>query len=64
VITLAGATVRVKAENYQSAATAAAQANVRKPTLIRVDDQRRAPTKVIYSQIVEAILRESGSRDR
>lgn len=60
VVTLAGATVRVKAENY-TAAVNAADANVQAYiNQIPISD---GAVYVRISQVVEAILRESGSED-
>lgn len=60
-ITLAGATVRVKSENYANAVTRA-QANI--ATYLGTCAIGDGSTKKVrYSQILEAILRESGDED-
>ena len=60
VITLGGATVRVKAENYQAAVN---YANTNVQAYIDQVAISDGATYVRISQIVEAILRQSGSED-
>lgn len=59
-ITLAGATVRVKAENYQAAVNYANTNVLAYINQVAISD---GATYVRISQIIEAILRESGSED-